>query len=146
MGKNATNTAPAQTAAVPETTVSDTTSVPETTPGVNGATAPATNTPENSATASASATSAPAEYVPQKDDAVYKDGTVVVGGKKKVKITIPEEPGVKMQVGVYAKANDNTALIQRGKTVSVPRPLAEVIKESQKREKQANAYYYANSN
>ena len=146
MGKNATNTAPAQTAAVPETTVSDTTSVPETTPGVNGATAPATNTPENSATASDSATSAPAGYVPQKDDAVYKDGTVVVGGKKKVKITIPEEPGVKMQVGVYAKANDNTALIQRGKTVSVPRPLAEVIKESQKREKQANAYYYANSN
>ena len=153
MGKNATNTAPAQTTAVPETTVSDTTSVPETTPGVNGATAPATNTPENSATASAPTTSAPARkggkpagYVPQKDDAVYKDGTVVVGGKKKVKITIPEEPGVKMQVDVYAKANDNSALIQRGRTVSVPRPLAEVIKESQKREKQANAYYYANSN
>lgn len=120
MGKNATNTAPAQTAAVPETT-----SAPETAPEVS---------------------KKPAGYVPQKDDAVYKDGTVVVGGKKKVKITIPEEPGVKMQVGVYAKANDNTALIQRGKTVSVPRPLAEVIKESQKREKQANAYYYANSN
>lgn len=140
MGKSSENTVP---------TTTDTTSAPETnTPDVNGATAPET-TPATTAATSAPTrgiTAKPAGYVPGKDDSVYADGTVVIGGKKKEAVIIPKEPGVKAQLDVYAKANGHNALIQRGKRVTVPRPLAEVIKESQKRAEKADAYYYANSN
>lgn len=143
MGKNSDNTV---------TTTPETTSAPATnTTAVNGATAPETTTapetaPETTSAPTRGRAAKPAGYVPGKDDSVYADGTVVIGGKKKEAVIIPKEPGIKAQLDVYAKANGHNALIQRGKRVMVPRPLAEVIKESQKRAEKADAYYYANSN
>lgn len=140
MGKNSENTV---------TTTPETTTAPETTPATTAATTAPETTPATTAATSAPARgrgAKPAGYVPGKDDSVYADGTVVIGGKKKEAVIIPKEPGVKAQLDVYAKANGHNALIQRGKRVMVPRPLAEVIKESQKRAEKADAYYYANSN
>ncbi len=85
------------------------------------------------------------EYAPGKEDAVYIDGTVVIGGRKKEAVTIPKEPGTKRQIDVYARVNEHTALIQRGKKVIVPRPLARVINEAQKRSEDADEYYFGNS-
>lgn len=104
-----------------------------------------TTTPETTETENTADSEPEKEYVPSKEDAVYKDGTVVIGGKRKETVLIPKEPGTKIQLDVYAKANENTALIQRGKKVSVPRPLAKVINEAQKRGETAEDYYYEKS-
>lgn len=73
------------------------------------------------------------EYVPTSDDVVYSDGRKTrIGANKKVNVTIPKEVGVNHQIPVYVNRNNETSLIERGKTVTVKSSTAEVIREAER--------------
>lgn len=79
-------------------------------------------------------------YTPTSEDVVHGD-TVYIGANKKVAVVIPKEPGVKNQLPVYVNANGKTALIERGKTVTVNNSVAEVLQESDRLREVADDYY-----
>jgi hypothetical protein len=73
------------------------------------------------------------DYVPTADDVVYSDGRRTrIGANKKVSVEIPKEVGVNHQIPVYVNRNNETSLIERGKTVLVKASTAEVIEEAKR--------------
>lgn len=86
------------------------------------------------------------KYTPKATDKVYADGTVIIGGNRKEKVTVPKLPGEKYQVPVFASVDGQTALIERGTTISVSKPIAKAVKDSLVRSEKASEYYYEKSN
>lgn len=76
----------------------------------------------------------------RKNNATETKGTVNMAAEERVTVVIPKEPGVKNQLPVYVNANGRTALIERGKPVSVHPSIAEVLKESDRLREVADEY------
>ena len=85
------------------------------------------------------------EYTPTENDVVHGN-VVYIGANKKVNVVIPKEPGVKEQLPVYVNASGNTALIDRGKTVSVSNSAAEILQEADRLREVSDEYYTKVSN
>ena len=64
-------------------------------------------------------------------------------GLEKVELTLPYIPGM-LEDDVFASVNCKNYLIQRGKTVKVPRAVVEVIKNSEIATTEALEYIRAN--
>jgi hypothetical protein len=67
----------------------------------------------------------------------------VIGATDKVKLTIPLIPGAKDQPDEFISVNGKSYLIQRGKTVTVPRYVADAYYASVRNQEKADKYYYA---
>ena len=67
----------------------------------------------------------------------------VIGADTKVKVTVPRIPNAKDQPDLVVSVNGKNYVIQRGKEVSVPRNVADIIRTSQKNEEKALEYYYS---
>ena len=67
----------------------------------------------------------------------------VIGADSKVKMTVPRIPGEKDQPDMVVSINGKNYVIQRGKEVSVPKNVADVIRTSLKNEVKAMEYYYS---
>lgn len=81
-------------------------------------------------------------YSPTTDDVVYSDGRKTrIGANKKVNIVVAKEAGVQDQLPVYVNRNNETNLIERGKTVSVKASTAEVIREADRLREVSDEYY-----
>lgn len=62
-----------------------------------------------------------------------------------VKIKIPRDPVNKGNDSMFVAINGRKFLIQRGKTVEVPRAVAEVIEHSEEQAEEADLYISENS-
>ena len=70
----------------------------------------------------------------------------VMGAQEMVKLTIPLIAGAKNQPDEYIAVNGKSYLIQRGKTVKVPRYIADAYYASVKNQEAADKYYFAKAN
>ncbi len=70
----------------------------------------------------------------------------VIGTSDLVKLTIPLIQGAKVQPDEFISVNGKSYLIQRGKTVTVPRYVADAYYSAVKNQEKADAYYYAKAN
>lgn len=67
----------------------------------------------------------------------------VIGTETKVPITVPRIPGEKDQPDLVVSVNGKNYVIQRGKTVTVPKNVADVIRTSLKQAQIAEDYYFS---
>lgn len=67
----------------------------------------------------------------------------VIGTDRKVQITVPKIPGEKDQPDLIVSVNGKNYVIQRGKTVTVPKNVADVIRTSLKQAQIAEDYYFS---
>ena len=70
----------------------------------------------------------------------------VVGVNDKVKLTVPRMQGVKHQPDEFISVNGKSYLIQRGKTVKVPRFVADAYYASVKNQAKAEEYELSKAN
>ncbi len=70
----------------------------------------------------------------------------VMGANDMVKLTIPRIQGAKHQPDEFISVNGKTYLIQRGKTVKVPRYVADAYNASVKNQAKAEEYELAKAN
>lgn len=81
-------------------------------------------------------------YVPTKDDKVLPDGSIIIGGNKRIPVYVEELPGVKEQPDVIVSINGRNVQIQRGHTVEVTPEVYEVLQNAKLLRKVRDDYYY----
>lgn len=74
---------------------------------------------------------------------IRQEDCPVIGADTKVRITVPKIPNEKDQPDLVVCVNGKNYIIQRGKEVTVPKNVADIIRTSMKNAEKAEEYYYS---
>lgn len=79
----------------------------------------------------------------EKAKEIRQEDCPVIGANEKVRLVVPKIPQEKDQTDLFVSVNGKNYLIQRGKPVTVPRNVKEVVEASLKKSEAADAFFYA---
>ena len=74
---------------------------------------------------------------------IRQEDCPVIGNDKKVRVSVPKIPNEKDQPDLIVSVNGKNYIIQRGKEVTVPKNVADIIRTSMKNAEKAEKYYYS---
>lgn len=74
---------------------------------------------------------------------IRQEDCPVIGNDKKVRVSVPKIPNEKDQPDLIVSVNGKNYIIQRGKEVTVPKNVADIIRTSMKNAEKAEEYYYS---